>query len=216
MKEETRPKSATVWDIPDLVTAELVAETYGSSLASAWKLLLAMERDGAVTVQRSSDGRPLFATWKRPAAEQSEDDPKRRKRATRQRSKAHTVPESTLTHSRRLRRRFFETLPDHRLREPWVPIAMAEEIALALERGHYAGAHGRDRLPEPPVLRGESSIWDGSERDPNPETCPSCGGRDLQPHEYCLRCDNWGLQHLIPVALRPKKARRRRKRKAEP
>jgi hypothetical protein len=97
---------------------------------------------------------------------------------------------------------------DPRLVEPWVEIAAADEAAVALDRGLYRGDHGRERLPFPTVLLGLSIPWDGPEITLTRRECRSCGGRKLQAHEYCLKCDNWGLQRLIP---REARVRRRRK-----
>lgn len=49
-------------------------------------------------------------------------------------------------------------------------------------------------LPRPTVLIGTSTtLWDNVKRD----VCPSCGNRRLRTYEYCLRCDAWGLGHLL-------------------
>lgn len=54
-------------------------------------------------------------------------------------------------------------------------------------------------LPYPTVLVGEgTALWDSLHYD----VCPGCGGRELKPHEYCLRCDRWGLDYLVTPTRR--------------
>ncbi len=69
--------------------------------------------------------------------------------------------------------------------------------------------------PAPTQLLGERlTPWPG----PGPvaerpgevsKSCPVCQGRRLGPHQYCLRCDRWGLDHLlrpVPSRERPRAA----------
>lgn len=49
-------------------------------------------------------------------------------------------------------------------------------------------------LPYPTVLLGiGAALWDNVKRD----VCPGCNNRRLKPCEICLRCDRWGLDHLL-------------------
>lgn len=115
--------------------------------------------------------------------------------APRARSKRRTILEST--HDAGHADASLPRCIDPRQAEPWVEVAAAEEVAIARARGLYRGDHGRERLPFPTVLLGLSVPWDGPEITLARRSCRSCGGRALEPHEYCLKCDNWGLQRLI-------------------
>jgi hypothetical protein len=81
--------------------------------------------------------------------------------------------------------------------EPWQAVAIAEAIERAVARGLDPSDPNRDGLPYPPVLLDASSPWDGPEITPERQLCRACGGRPLRFHEYCLRCDNWGLDWLL-------------------
>jgi hypothetical protein len=71
-----------------------------------------------------------------------------------------------------------------------------------------AGAHvPRDpiaSLPPPRLFRGEGlTPWPGpGQKGPSP--CPACGGQPLRRHEYCLYCDRWGLDALLPSVPPPR------------
>ncbi len=65
------------------------------------------------------------------------------------------------------------------------------------------------RVPAPTHLLGESTIpWPGP--SPVPVQCPICQERSLEPQEYCLHCDRWGLDHLFGLnpSSRPRRAAR--------
>jgi hypothetical protein len=60
-----------------------------------------------------------------------------------------------------------------------------------------------ETLPSPTLLRGESlTPWPGPGRS-GQGPCPACGGQPLRPHEYCLCCDRWGLDALLPRVAPP-------------
>jgi hypothetical protein len=99
---------------------------------------------------------------------------------------------------------------DPREPEPWIHATVAEETAYWHSRGVYRGDHGRDRLPFPTVLLGLSISWDGPEITATRRHCRSCGGRRLKAHEYCLKCDNWGLERLLPMKPRTRSERARK------
>ena len=40
--------------------------------------------------------------------------------------------------------------------------------------------------------------------------CPICGDRTLGPQMYCLYCDRWGLDFLVPMSQPPVAAPPRR------
>jgi hypothetical protein len=111
----------------------------------------------------------------------------------RQRRKRRTVSDALSVLARRI---------DPAQHQPWVALAAADEIALARSRGVYKGDHSADRLPYPTVLLGLSIPWDGPELTRERTVCRSCGGCRLPAHVYCLKCDNWGMQRLIPRDLR--------------
>jgi hypothetical protein len=123
-----------------------------------------------------------------------------RLRPTRARLKRHTVPQfaydglgrGSVLHRQR----------DHRQHEPWVEVAAAELVELALRRGDYSGDYGREGLPVPTFLLGLALPWDRPEITTRRRRCRTCGGRRLRPTAYCLRCDNWGLHRLVPSAIR--------------
>jgi hypothetical protein len=55
-----------------------------------------------------------------------------------------------------------------------------------------------EALPTPRLFRGEGlTPWPGPGRALQ-LPCPACGGQPLRPHEYCLCCDRWGLDALLP------------------
>jgi hypothetical protein len=66
-----------------------------------------------------------------------------------------------------------------------------ESLAQALAAGPPP-TRGTDALPKPTVIVGLGlSPWPGPSQ-PEP-VCPACGGKTLDTHMYCLRCDRWGL-----------------------
>lgn len=65
------------------------------------------------------------------------------------------------------------------------------------------------RAPVPTLLIGEGLIpWPGP--SPDAPRCPSCQGRALDSHEYCLRCDRWGLDDTFGLRGRPRPTVHRR------
>jgi hypothetical protein len=53
-------------------------------------------------------------------------------------------------------------------------------------------------LPWPTHLVGQGLVpWPGPTRD-HATVCPACGNRRLKPHMYCLCCDRWGMDGLLP------------------
>jgi hypothetical protein len=62
-------------------------------------------------------------------------------------------------------------------------------------------------LPTPTLLRGESlTPWPGPGQA-RPSPCPACGDEPLRPHEYCLLCDRWRLDALLPRVPPPRPRR---------
>ncbi|WZO97997.1 hypothetical protein EP7_005049 [Isosphaeraceae bacterium EP7] len=74
------------------------------------------------------------------------------------------------------------------------------QAAHAVTLAPSAAAKNLDRLPHPTLLIGEGlSPFPGPMPTP-PPVCPACAGRELDPHEYCLVCDSWGLDALLRAA----------------
>ncbi|HEU5117065.1 MAG TPA: helix-turn-helix domain-containing protein [Isosphaeraceae bacterium] len=62
------------------------------------------------------------------------------------------------------------------------------------------------RVPAPTHLLGESTMpWPGPSESPGP--CPICQERSLDPQEYCLLCDRWGLDDRFGLSSRPRPRR---------
>ncbi len=104
-------------------------------------------------------------------------------------------------------------VPD-RLATPDVAAEQAEEadaLASTLPDG-CARAVKVDDLPWPTLLVGLGlTPWPGPDRDPC-ASCPACGSRRLEPHEYCLCCDRWGMDwklRLDPASSAPRGRGRR-------
>ena len=74
-----------------------------------------------------------------------------------------------------------------------------EAFARAAGPDTYESTRSND-LPRPTQLVGVGlSPWPGPEQVTAPsENCPACGSRKLRPQMYCLYCDRWGLDGLIP------------------
>jgi hypothetical protein len=72
----------------------------------------------------------------------------------------------------------------------------AASIASALQDGSVRTVKIHE-LPKPTMLIGQGlSPWPGPDRDPR-VPCPACGGNRLDPNEYCLCCDSWGMDGKI-------------------
>jgi hypothetical protein len=121
--------------------------------------------------------------------------------------KRETIQQSAF--DRRAWRSMLERQVDPCADEPWVAVALAEAIGEAWARGLYRGDHGLERLPFPAMFLGLSATWAGKAIMKRRRRCRACGSRQLQPHEFCLQCDNWGLGRVRP---KPKRRARRQKR----
>lgn len=79
--------------------------------------------------------------------------------------------------------------------------AIPEEKRKTLPKLNWQGVRRLDdsALPYPTVLLGAgSALWDNVKHD----VCPGCGGRQLEAYEFCLRCDNWGMDRFLGVKNR--------------
>jgi hypothetical protein len=90
----------------------------------------------------------------------------------------------------------------------------AQGPGAAAERAESADEYARSLAASPTVLRRPEDLprptqlvgtdlspWPGPEQLPaQHESCPACGSRKLRPQMYCLYCDRWGLDRLIPGA----------------
>ena len=94
------------------------------------------------------------------------------------------------------------------------PLGSAEEAALRAEETlarHVIPSDTRIRplletLPRPTLLLGQGlTPWPGPAIGPGEVgPCPGCGSGRLGPQMYCLRCDRWGLDHLVEESrIRP-------------
>jgi hypothetical protein len=201
-------------------TPEAVARALGRSEAEAEARLQALAAEGWLAFwPAGGSGRRRGATLTPWAAERLGvrlDEDSRRwvpvetpPLRMRVRRRPRTILQSTL--DRRRRRGTALDRRDHRQYEPWLQVATGEESERALARGLCQGVYNLDRLPIPTVLLGLALPWDGPEITPARRRCRACGNARLRPHEYCLRCDNWGLDRRIPVEFRPQGLRRRRR-----
>jgi hypothetical protein len=98
-----------------------------------------------------------------------------------------------------------DELPDPGAADPAEAVAAAEDVESRAprkrSRADYAPA-----LPRPTVLLGERLQWQGP-RWAESKPCPGCRGRRLTAARYCLVCERWGLDFLVPS--RPAGARTR-------
>jgi hypothetical protein len=193
-------------------TPEDVARALSCAVAEARRRLSVLVGLGWLEFWPTPPGAPLRATLTPWAAE--------RLGVRLDETSARWVPASAGHHQRRVRTKrdtvSFSELDvpvedsdlslDTRQLEPWEALAIAEAIERALAGDLAASVLDLDRLPQPSVLLGETIPWDGPEITAERPRCRTCGGRPLRPHEFCLRCDNWGLDRL----------RRRRRRSARP
>jgi hypothetical protein len=202
-------------------TPEAVARALGCSAAEAEARLQALAAAGWLEFwPAGGSGRHRGATLTPWAAEQLRvrlDEDSRRwvsietpPRRVRIRPRPRTILQSTLDRHRRRQGTVLDRR-DVRQYEPWLEVAATEESERALARGLCRGVYNLDRLPYPTVLLGLSLPWDGPEITPARRRCRACGNARLRPHEYCLRCDNWGLDRRIPLEFRPRFLRRRRR-----
>jgi hypothetical protein len=90
--------------------------------------------------------------------------------------------------------------PDVLLDDEPPPDCAAEQAEQAEQRAsapREARRAFRERTPRPAILIGEGLIpWPGP-REALDATCPVCADRPLRPRMYCLRCDRWGMDHLL-------------------
>jgi hypothetical protein len=98
-----------------------------------------------------------------------------------------------------------DSFPDPGAADPAEAVAAAEEVEARAPRKRSRADHA-PALPRPTILLGERLIWDGP-RWTETKPCPGCRGRRLTPARYCLICERWGLDYLVPS--RPAGARTR-------
>jgi hypothetical protein len=98
-----------------------------------------------------------------------------------------------------------DELPDPGAPDPAEVVAAAEEADARAPRKRSRADHP-PALPRPTILLGERLIWDGP-RWTETKPCPGCRGRRLTAARYCLVCERWGLDYLVPS--RPAGARTR-------
>jgi hypothetical protein len=86
---------------------------------------------------------------------------------------------------------------------PDIAAERAERASDRLKAQASQAVHGNrgDDLPRPSAYVGLGlSPWPGPAQVSD-GVCPACCGRRLRPHEYCLFCDRWGLDGLLPAPL---------------
>jgi hypothetical protein len=98
-----------------------------------------------------------------------------------------------------------DSFPDPGAPDPAEVVAAAEEADARAPRKRSRADHP-PALPQPTILLGERLIWDGP-RWTETKPCPGCRGRRLTAARYCLVCERWGLDFLVPS--RPAGARTR-------
>jgi hypothetical protein len=98
-----------------------------------------------------------------------------------------------------------DSFPDPGAPDPAEVVAAADEVEARAPRKRSRADHP-PALPRPTILLGERLIWDGP-RWTETKPCPGCRGRRLTAARYCLVCERWGLDFLVPS--RPAGARTR-------
>jgi hypothetical protein len=98
-----------------------------------------------------------------------------------------------------------DSFPDPGAPDPAEVVAAADEVEARAPRKRSRADHP-PALPRPTILLGERLIWDGP-RWTETKPCPGCRGRRLTAARYCLVCERWGLDYLVPS--RPAGARTR-------
>jgi hypothetical protein len=98
-----------------------------------------------------------------------------------------------------------DSFPDPGAADPAEAVAEAEWVEATAPRKRSRADHPPG-LPRPTILLGERLIWDGP-RWTQTRPCPGCRGHRLTAARYCLICDRWGLDYLLPS--RPAGARTR-------
>lgn len=81
------------------------------------------------------------------------------------------------------------------------PAELAERADMRFAKSDETTAVNINALPLPILLRGQSLTWHGPhqvERDGG--KCPGCRSNPMGPREYCLCCDRWGFDRLMPKA----------------
>jgi hypothetical protein len=89
-----------------------------------------------------------------------------------------------------------DSFPDPGAPDPAEVVAAADEVEARAPRKRSRADHP-PALPRPTILLGERLIWDGP-RWTETKPCPGCRGRRLTAARYCLCCDTWGLDRLLP------------------
>lgn len=85
---------------------------------------------------------------------------------------------------------------------PGPPELAANAEAALIQYSKKAGKK-QPPLPLPILLLGQGMTWQGPMSAKLETKCPSCRSRQLAAREYCLICDNWGLDYLISANHEP-------------
>jgi hypothetical protein len=85
------------------------------------------------------------------------------------------------------------------------PVPAREDRSQPLGRGSLRkriDPNDDSTWPRPILLIGQGlTPWPGPCRDNAPARCPACGSKRLKLHAYCLCCDRWGLERLLPIVF---------------